>query len=289
MLGDDHCRSHPIGTFDRGEPRGRPPTRGRRVPSQYSRRGPPSPTLIRARKARAEPRPRTPRSKMGYRSLADCVEDLRRTGRLVAIDQPISPDLEAAAIQRRLYEAGGPAVFFRRVEGTDFPMVGNLFGTMDRVHYIFRDTLEAVRHLVELKVKPPGRPRPPLAVSRRPLHRPPHLLPRRVRAEDRSSHQRTTLGKLPRLKSWPDDGGPFVTLPEVYSEDPDRPGLAKSNLGMYRVQLSGNRLRARRRGRPPLPAPSRDRRPSRRRDPPGRAPPRHGLRRRAPRRCPSPP
>ena len=175
---------------------------------------------------------------MGYRSLADCVEDLRGTGRLVAIDQPISPDLEAAAIQRRLYEAGGPAVLFRRVDGTEFPMVGNLFGTMDRVHYIFRDTLEAVRHLVELKVKPPAALARPWRYRGVPFTAL-HLLPRRVRRGPILEH-RTTLGRLPRLKSWPDDGGPFVTLPEVYSEDPDRPGLAKSNLGMYRVQISGN-------------------------------------------------
>ena len=175
---------------------------------------------------------------MGYRSLADCVEDLRRAGRLVAIDRPISPDLEAAAIQRRLYEAGGPAVLFRRVEGTDFPMVGNLFGTMDRTHFLFRDTLEAVRHLVELKVRPPAALARPWRYRDVPFAAL-HLLPRRVRRGPILEHQ-TTLSRLPRLKSWPDDGGAFVTLPEVYTEDPDRPGLARSNLGMYRVQLSGN-------------------------------------------------
>src|SRR5207245_4078073 len=52
---------------------------------------------------------------------------------------------------------------------------------------------------------------------------------------------RTTLDKLPQIVSWPRDGGSFITLPQVYTEDPDRPGLARSNLGMYRVQLSGNR------------------------------------------------
>jgi len=175
---------------------------------------------------------------MGYRSLADCVEDLRRTGRLVAIEQPISPDLEASAIQRRLYEVGGPAVLFRRVEGTDFPMVGNLFGTRERTHFLFRDTLEAVRHLVELKVRPPAALARPWRYRDVPFAAL-HLLPRRVRRGPILEH-RTTLSRLPRLKSWPGDGGPFVTLPQVYSEDPDRPGLAKSNLGMYRVQLSGN-------------------------------------------------
>src|SRR3954453_4920734 len=93
---------------------------------------------------------------MGYRSLADCVEDLKRTGRLVVIDREIDPKLEAAAIQRRVYEVGGPALIFPRVKGTAFPMVGNLFGSMERTHYIFRDTLEAAPPLVEQKVRPPA-------------------------------------------------------------------------------------------------------------------------------------
>ena len=67
-----------------------------------------------------------------------------------------------------------------------------------------------------------------------------HLLPKKVRRGPILAH-RTSLGRLPQLVSWPDDGGAFVTLPQVYTEDPDRPGLAKSNLGMYRVQISGNR------------------------------------------------
>jgi 4-hydroxy-3-polyprenylbenzoate decarboxylase len=175
---------------------------------------------------------------MGYRTLAACVDDLRRTGRLVTIDREIDPRLEAAAIQRRVYEVGGPALYFPRVKGTAFPMVANLFGTMERTHYLFRDTLEAVRHLVEIKVKPP------VALARPWRYRDVpftalHLLPRRVNRGPILTHQ-TTLRQLPQLQSWPDDGGAFVTLPQVYSEDPDHPGLSKSNLGMYRVQYSGN-------------------------------------------------
>jgi 4-hydroxy-3-polyprenylbenzoate decarboxylase len=65
-------------------------------------------------------------------------------------------------------------------------------------------------------------------------------LPRRVASGPILAHS-TTIDRLPQLQSWPDDGGAFVTLPQVYTEDPDRPGLARSNLGMYRVQLSGNK------------------------------------------------
>src|SRR4029079_5714861 len=91
---------------------------------------------------------------MGYRSLRECVDDLAQTGQLVRIEQEIDPHLEAAEIQRRVYWAGGPAVYYARVKGCRFPMVSNLFGTLQRTRYLFRDTIEAVRHLVELKVDP---------------------------------------------------------------------------------------------------------------------------------------
>src|SRR2546423_1147905 len=91
---------------------------------------------------------------MGYRNLRQCVADLRRTGQLVRIDQEIDPHLEAAEVHRRVYRAGGPAVLFARVKGTPFPMVSNLFGTPARTRFLFRDALDQVRKLVELKTDP---------------------------------------------------------------------------------------------------------------------------------------
>src|SRR5438132_7631914 len=91
---------------------------------------------------------------MGYRNLQACLNDLAATGQLVRIEQEIDPYLEAAEIQRRVYQAGGPAILFNRVKGCRFPMVSNLFGTLARTRFLFRDTLDAVRHLVELKVDP---------------------------------------------------------------------------------------------------------------------------------------
>src|SRR2546421_232311 len=91
---------------------------------------------------------------MGYRNLRECVADLQRTNQLVRIDQEVDPDLEAAEIHRRVYQVGGPALYFARVKGCAFPMVSNLFGTLQRTRFLFRDTLAAVRHLVELKVDP---------------------------------------------------------------------------------------------------------------------------------------
>ncbi len=79
---------------------------------------------------------------MGYRSLRDCVLDLRASGQLILIDEPVDPKLEMAEVQRRLFRAGGPAVLFTNPTGGSFPMLGNLFGTMERMRHLFRDTLE---------------------------------------------------------------------------------------------------------------------------------------------------
>jgi 4-hydroxy-3-polyprenylbenzoate decarboxylase len=175
---------------------------------------------------------------MGYRSLAECVRDLESTRQLIVIDREVDPHLEVAAIQRRVYQAGGPALLFRRAKGTAFPLLGNLFGTLERSRFLFRDTLDSVRRLVELKADPGAIARGPWRYRGVPrtLWR---LLPRRARSGPILSHQ-IRIGELPRVQCWPRDGGPFVTLPQVYTEDPDRPGLARSNLGMYRVQLAGN-------------------------------------------------
>jgi 4-hydroxy-3-polyprenylbenzoate decarboxylase len=175
---------------------------------------------------------------MGYLTLAAAAADLERAGRLVRIEAEIDPHLEAAEVHRRVYAAGGPAVYFARVTGTPFPMVSNLFGTLDRAKYLFRDALDDVRKLVELKTDPANARRRPWRYWKVPLLGW-RLLPRFVRRGPALRHT-TTLSRLPQLQCWPLDGGPFVTLPQVYTEHPDAPGWMKSNLGMYRVQFGGN-------------------------------------------------
>ena len=69
-----------------------------------------------------------------------------------------------------------------------------------------------------------------------------HMRPKRVRHGPVLAHE-TTIDRLPQVTTWPNDGGPFITLPEVYTENPDGPGWQHSNLGMYRVQLAGNQYR----------------------------------------------
>src|SRR4051812_31956382 len=91
---------------------------------------------------------------MGYRNLKECVDDLARTGQLIRLEEEIDPHLEAAEIQRRVYQAQGPAIYYAKVKSCRFPMVSNLFGTLERTRFLFRDTLETVRQLVELKIDP---------------------------------------------------------------------------------------------------------------------------------------
>jgi 4-hydroxy-3-polyprenylbenzoate decarboxylase len=176
---------------------------------------------------------------MGYRNLAACVADLERHKQLVRIDAEVDPHLELAEIQRRLYQAGAPAVLFTRVRGTRFPMLANLFGTIERTRFLFRDAIGGVRKLVELKTDPGNLARRPWRYAGAPWTAL-KMLPRPALFSAPIKHHQTTLRELPQLQCWPNDGGAFVTLPLVYSEDPKRPGWAKSNLGMYRVQISGN-------------------------------------------------
>jgi 4-hydroxy-3-polyprenylbenzoate decarboxylase len=175
---------------------------------------------------------------MGYRSLQQCVADLERAGHLLRCDEPVDACLEAAEIHRRVYRSGGPAILFTKVKDCQFPMVSNLFGTIERARFIFRDTIEDVKRAVQLKVDPTLALRHPLKYWRAPILAW-QMQPKSVRRGAVLSHQ-TSIDRLPPLTSWPDDGGAFITLPQVYSEDVRNPGLRKSNLGMYRVQISGN-------------------------------------------------
>lgn len=173
---------------------------------------------------------------MAYRNLKECVRDLEAHGQLKRIAVPLDPHLEIAAIQRRACEAGAPALLFTHPKDCGFPMLANLFGTRERADFIFRDTLPAVEAIFKAGTDP-------LSLARKPLQALkflPHLWNMRPKSVARAPVLARQCGpeELPRLVSWPADGGPFITLPLVHSENPTRKGAA--NLGMYRVQLAGN-------------------------------------------------
>ncbi len=174
---------------------------------------------------------------MIYTSLRQCVDDLYNNGHLVKISQEVDPYLEIAEIHRRVYKEKGPALLFEKVKGTKFPAVSNLFGTPERSEFIFRSTLPRIRRLMNLKANPANGLRKPfsfLSIPRTLLH----SWPKKQRLTDQ--FKKTSISSLPLIHSWPDDGGPFITLPQVFSQDPLNPSIFNSNLGMYRVQMSGN-------------------------------------------------
>ncbi len=174
---------------------------------------------------------------MIYRTLAACVADLERSGRLRRIDTPLDPRLEIAAVQRRAFAKGGPALLFTNVKGCAFPMLGNLFGTMERTRFIFRSTLRAVERTLALKADPLEALRRPWRYASLPLSLL-HALPRTVKSGPALARS-ASLSALPQLVSWPRDGGGYITLPQVYTESLSKPGYFASNLGMYRVQMTG--------------------------------------------------
>ncbi|WP_277656226.1 UbiD family decarboxylase [Seleniivibrio woodruffii] len=175
---------------------------------------------------------------MGYRTLKHCLDDLERHGQLKRIDAEIDPCLEMGVIQRKVYEAGGPALLFTNVKGCRFPMAGNIFGTMERTRFIFRDTLASIEAMVKAKTDPAYLFRNPSKLLKLPAAGL-NILPKTVSSAPVMKN-RIGLKDLPQLVGWQKDGGAFITLPQVYSESPVKGGFRNSNLGMYRVQISGN-------------------------------------------------
>lgn len=173
-----------------------------------------------------------------YKSLREAALDLEKHGQLIRIKTALDPNLEMAEVHRRVYEAQGPALLFENVKGSNFPALSNLYGTRDRTRFLFRDTLAKVQKIIELKIDPmlalkkPGKywksaftalTALPMKAWNKPV-----------------KYGVTSIDKLPLIKSWPMDGGAFVTLPQVFSMPPNDNNIMHSNLGMYRIQLSGN-------------------------------------------------
>ena len=173
---------------------------------------------------------------MAYKSLQECIDDLDKSGQLIRIKEEVDPFLEMAAIHLRIFEAKGKAILFEKVKGSRYQAVSNLFGTTTRSQYLFRDTLPNVKKMIALKSDPMSAIKNPIqniSVALAAWK----ALPKKVSAH---SFEKIKISDLPQIQCWEKDGGAFVTLPIVYSEDADKPGAMHSNLGMYRIQLSGN-------------------------------------------------
>jgi 4-hydroxy-3-polyprenylbenzoate decarboxylase len=144
-----------------------------------------------------------------------------------------------AAIHLRIHEQKGPAILFEKVKGSKFRAASNIFGTLERSEFIFRATLPQVKKLIEIKIDPVAAVKNPLAALSA-LPAAINALPKKNPISQPVTYQEIKISDLPLIKHWSMDGGAYVTLPQVYTEDADKPGIANSNLGMYRIQLTGN-------------------------------------------------
>ena len=176
---------------------------------------------------------------MAYSNLEACLLDLERNGQLLRIKEEVDPHLEMAAIHLRIHEQKGPAILFEKVKGSKFRAASNIFGTLERSEFIFRATLPQVKKLIEIKIDPASAIKNPLAALSA-LPAAINALPKKNPISQPVTYEEIKISDLPLIKHWSMDGGAYVTLPQVYTEDADKPGIANSNLGMYRIQLTGN-------------------------------------------------
>jgi 4-hydroxybenzoate decarboxylase subunit C len=193
---------------------------------------------------------------LSFPDLRAFIDTLRRDNDIVAVDAPVDAHLEAAEIHRRVIAAGGPALLFTNVktrgpgggeQRSPFRLATNLFGTARRAELAFGERplrlITRVVHLAETLLPPtPAKLWGARDVGLELLK----VGTRRVASGPVTERVATDvrLDQLPAITSWPEDGGPFITLPLVYTTHPDRSGPppapssgGASNLGMYRMQV----------------------------------------------------
>jgi len=174
---------------------------------------------------------------MPFASLTDYLAQLDVRGELLRISQPLDPILEITEIADRLVKSGGPAVLVEHPKGAAFPLAIGLFGTRARTEFALGNTFDALTARMREWV----RSEPPTSMVEK-LKQLPRLaqlagyLPKTVTSApcQQVLMNPLDLGKLPVLTCWPQDGGPFFTLPMVFTRDLE---TGRRNCGMYRMQV----------------------------------------------------
>lgn len=176
---------------------------------------------------------------MIYHNLRQCVNDLESKSQLIRISDEVDSNLEIAELHRRVYHSKGPALLFENIKNCRFPAVSNLYGTTDRAEYLFEDCLRKLDYLINLKIDPLEFTKSPLKIFK---HIPFLLsgIPRQTYTNRSLIKNSCEASELPQITSWPMDGGSFITLPQVISFPPDDKKLSSANIGMYRIQQTGN-------------------------------------------------
>lgn len=174
-----------------------------------------------------------------FQNLRQFLEQVRKAGELAVIDAPVDPHLEIAEIHRRVIEEGGPVLLFTNVKGSKFPVVTNLFGTIPRVDLAFGPRPEQFMRRIVKAADTLVPPTPKKIWEQRDLiWGLAKVGTKTISASDapvlKNLVRDNPMAQLPVLTSWQLDGGPFVTLPLVYTEHPT---THAHNLGMYRMHV----------------------------------------------------
>ncbi len=176
-----------------------------------------------------------------YKSLEQALLDLEKAGMLKRIHAEVDPHLEMAEIARENFRQGGPALLFEHVKGSKFRAACNIFGNDERFNFLFRDGFEQTRAAVLFKSNPVQffkdalkSPKTLFRAARAGLT----SLP--LRSGNINDFEECSLQDLPQLVSWPLDGGAFITLPQVATRPRENASIMQTNVGMYRIQISGN-------------------------------------------------
>ncbi len=155
------------------------------------------------------------------------------------IKEEVDPHLEMAAIHLKVHEANGPALLFECVKGSEFRAASNIFGTSERSKFIFRKQFKIIQQLIQLRNNPQKIIRQPFSAAKIGIAAL-SSIPKKISYTKNILQNEIRINDLPLIQHWPADGGAFITLPQVYTEDILKPGSHYSNLGMYRIQLTGN-------------------------------------------------
>jgi len=174
-----------------------------------------------------------------YKSLEQALLDLEKAGMLKRIHAEVDPHLEMAEIARENFRQGGPALLFEHVKGSKFRAACNIFGSDERFNFLFRDGFEQTKTAIQFKSNPAEFFRHPspakfwkasqAGISSMPM-----------RSGSINDFEECCLQDLPQLVSWPMDGGAFITLPQVATRPSENANILQTNVGMYRIQISGN-------------------------------------------------